>query len=285
MPPKPISNQEQEQQHALGRQPNAFDAPELLNFTTDLQNTFLSTLEEGREGSEMLLVRLMDAPDQRTQRNIVRPTDKVIYFGTDSTFAYTIRKASGGARPHARNSETSFAHNPAARGHYAIPEMLDQWPHDIPIESLDAKVEELNSLQRKGAFEMPPIEVQEALLETYFSLVYPAQRILDKAQCLQDFKSGSASKFLLQCLFFIGTIYCDEAVITANWESRRAAQLLFFSRAKALYDADYEQNRVTVIQGLYLMSFWWGSPTDQKDFTHWLGASIRFAQANGMHRS
>ncbi|KAK5001611.1 hypothetical protein LTR39_006911 [Cryomyces antarcticus] len=42
---------------------------------------------------------------------------------------------------------------------------------------------------------------------------------------------------------------------------------------------------LTIVQSLFLMSFHWTRPTDQKDTWHWLGATISLALTLGMHRS
>jgi len=60
---------------------------------------------------------------------------------------------------------------------------------------------------------------------------------------------------------------------------------MFIKRAKILYDFDQEANSIKVIQALFLMSFWWGGPTEHKDIGHRLGSAITLAQARGLHRS
>jgi hypothetical protein len=54
---------------------------------------------------------------------------------------------------------------------------------------------------------------------------------------------------------------------------------------KDIYDADYETDKITVSQALFLMSFWRAGPLLEKDTRHWLGAAISLAQTKGMHRS
>lgn len=36
--------------------------------------------------------------------------------------------------------------------------------------------------------------------------------------------------------------------------------MTFYKRAKALYDANYEDDRVTIVQALILMGWYWESP-------------------------
>lgn len=52
-----------------------------------------------------------------------------------------------------------------------------------------------------------------------------------------------------------------------------------------LYDFDYESDRVILVQGLLLKTFWYESPDDQKDTWHWMGVAISLAHTIGLHRN
>ena len=240
---------------------------------------------ELNEDSEMLLVRLMDAPEQEDKETVENVAKKVIYFGNNSVWSYTIREACSTSLRRLSSTHSPSTESTVSSMHYKIPETLDQQLHDVLRDDLDIQDEETRLLRKKGALSLPPLDVQKALLDAYFRWIFPIQQILDREQFFRDRQAGRVSTLLLQCLFFVATTCCDESIIRANWGTRRAAQVILFKRAKALYHADYEQDRVAIIQSLFLMSFWWSSPTDEKDFSHWLGSAIRFAQANGMHRS
>lgn len=230
----------------------------------------------------MLLVQLMNSEEHEDIPQSRKVANKVMYFGNDSIWAWTIQKARGGDGQ--QSASPISVGTKSANVHYPVPTTLDDRPHDLPEEG-DLKQEEMDLLRKKGAFSLPPLFVQKALLDAYFRWIFPLQQILDRKKFLDDFEAGRASIVLLQALFFVSTTCCDEDIIKANWGSRRSAQLTLYQRVKALYDADCEQNRVTVIQVLFLMTFWWGSPTEEKDCSHWLAAAVRLAQANGMHRS
>ena len=58
-----------------------------------------------------------------------------------------------------------------------------------------------------------------------------------------------------------------------------------YNHVKDIYDADFETDKVTVSQALFLMSFWRAGPLLEKDTRHWLGAAISLAQTKGMHRA
>ncbi|ETI19939.1 hypothetical protein G647_08954 [Cladophialophora carrionii CBS 160.54] len=237
------------------------------------------------EGSEMLLVRLTDIRDNDQVEPRTKVTNKVVYFGDESIWFYSLREARN-SKSRCSVSPQSFSAQSVDRNiHYKVPQTLDDQPRDVPEDDAGLKQEEIHLLQHKGAFSLPPLGIQRGLLDAYFSWLHPLQPIIDKQQFLCVFNSGQAPIILLQALLFAGTTCCDESVILKYWPSRRSAQAALYKRTKALYDADQEQNRVTIVQVLFLMCFWWGSPTDNKDFSHWLAASIHLAQVMGMHRS
>lgn len=55
--------------------------------------------------------------------------------------------------------------------------------------------------------------------------------------------------------------------------------------AQLLYDFDYESDRLVLVQGLLLKTFWYESPDDQKDTWHWMGVAISLAHTIGLHRN
>ena len=233
----------------------------------------------------MLLVRLTDVPDHEAGDELTKTTNKVVYFGDESIWCDSLRKARSSKARHPASPQSLSAQSVGSNIHYAVPPTLKDQPQDVPPDDLGVKQVEIHLLQKKGAFDLPPPDIQRKLLDAYFFWLYPLQPILEKEQFLNEFHSGEASILLLQALLFAGTTCCDESIILQYWPSRRSAQAALYKRVKALYDADHEQNRVTIVQVLFLMCFWWGSPTDNKDFSHWLAASIHLAQVTGMHRS
>lgn len=266
----------------------AFDDPIQMqpNDARNATSSLWLTNNPVQEGSEMLLVRLLDIRENEDEGTSPKGANKVMYFGNDSIWSYSLQKARRKGSVHSASPQSIREQSDDCNIHYTIPETLGIQPRDLTeADDLIMKQEQLKLLQARGAFTLPPFEVQKELLESYFKWLYPLQPILDKQQFLSDFQAGKASALLLQSLLSVATTCCDESTIQKHWKTRRSAQKLFHKRARALYDADYEQNRVTIVQALFLMTFWWGNPTDVKDFSHWLSTSIHTAQMMGMHRS
>lgn len=52
-----------------------------------------------------------------------------------------------------------------------------------------------------------------------------------------------------------------------------------------MYDFDYEQDRISLIQALLLMTYWYETPDDQKDSHHWMGIAVSLSHTIGLHRN
>lgn len=97
---------------------------------------------------------------------------------------------------------------------------------------------------------------------------------------------NEASLLVLQTIYFIAVSICDDDLLDrVGFTDRYQARRVFYLRAKGLYDADYEKDKVILAAVLFLLGFWWQGPEDQKDTWHWVGCAISLAQTLGMHRS
>ena len=75
----------------------------------------------------------------------------------------------------------------------------------------------------------------------------------------QDAKNPP-SLLLLQAILLAGSRVCTNPQLMDANGSTTPAALTFYKRAKALYDANYEDDRVTIVQALVLMGWYWEGP-------------------------
>ncbi|GAB1193448.1 hypothetical protein APSETT444_002664 [Aspergillus pseudonomiae] len=163
--------------------------------------------------------------------------------------------------------------------HYPIPASIA----DRPDTNHAPRLEEPVSLQE--AFIMPPRNVADQLIQAFFRKLHPAFPVFDRQRFTRLYHQGQASPLVLQTIFFLGfTVGSEELVHTAGYSERATARKTHYLRAKALYDADYENDRMNLVAVLLLFGFWWAGPEDQKDPCHWIGCAIALAQSLGMHR-
>lgn len=143
-------------------------------------------------------------------------------------------------------------------------------------------------LQSQKVFEIPKSHICLALFKTFFEFAAPQYPILDRASFLFQYAipHRPPSWLLLQAVLFMAAGHCDKGLLKeAGFDSRYHARLILFKRTKALYDADHEKDKVTIVQAVFLMSFSWATPLETKDTWHWLGIAINLALTIGMHRS
>ena len=73
------------------------------------------------------------------------------------------------------------------------------------------------------------------------------------------------SLLLLQAILLAGSRVCtNQQLMDANGSTTPAA-MTFYKRAKALYDANYEDDRVTIVQALVLLGWYWEGPEGELD--------------------
>ncbi|KAI1824738.1 fungal-specific transcription factor domain-containing protein [Xylaria intraflava] len=173
------------------------------------------------------------------------------------------------------------------------PEELDFFQKYKFLRPLPPKIapEDVAYLRAKGALSVPSLPLQKALLHAYVEYVYPYNPLLDLHDFLgiidaNDGSRGQISLFLYQAVMFCATAFVsNKALKEAGYASRKAARKVFFSKARLLYDFDYESDRLLLVQGLLLMTYWYETPDDQKDTWHWMGVAISLGHTIGLHRN
>ncbi|EMD95186.1 hypothetical protein COCC4DRAFT_205108 [Bipolaris maydis ATCC 48331] len=155
----------------------------------------------------------------------------------------------------------------------------------VPEWEAERRVARKKALQAEGAFSFPPAEVRKELLEAYFKWFHPHFAILDEDDYWISYNRFEPSALLLQAMLFIGVIHCDESTLKKlGWGNRHRAKWFFYIRAKDIYDATYETDKLVVIQALLLMSFWRAGALLEKDARHWLGTAISLSETRALHR-
>ncbi|KAI0967427.1 fungal-specific transcription factor domain-containing protein [Xylaria arbuscula] len=161
------------------------------------------------------------------------------------------------------------------------------------IRPLPSKLapEDVDYLRAKGALSVPSFAFQRVLLGAYAEYVHPYMPLLDLNDFLctvdtHDGSRGQTSLFLYQAVMFCATAFVSNTALKeAGFASRKLARRAFFYKARLLYDFDYESDRLLLVQGLLLMTYWYETPDDQKDTWHWMGVAISLGHTIGLHRN
>ncbi|EFX06130.1 c6 zinc finger domain containing protein [Grosmannia clavigera kw1407] len=150
--------------------------------------------------------------------------------------------------------------------------------------------EDVVYLHSKGAFTLPDETLQRALLHAYVEFVHPYMPLLELNSFLQVVSSRDGSNGTISLLLYHAVMFAAASFVPAKYlkavgfSRRREARKTFFMKARALYDFDYETDRLTLVQALLLMTYWYETPDDQKDTWHWMGVAVSLAHTIGLHR-
>lgn len=147
---------------------------------------------------------------------------------------------------------------------------------------------EMDILRQRGAFRLPPKSIRDELVEAFFKWVHPVVPAINKTHFMRDYDDPkkTTSIFLLQAIMLAGSCVGGRTCVHGNAESRRDSARTFYNRAKALYNVGFETDRIKMIQGLILMSWFCGTPEAVTENSYfWISAAISVAEGAGLHRS
>ncbi|KAI8237054.1 hypothetical protein K4K57_003269 [Colletotrichum sp. SAR 10_99] len=167
------------------------------------------------------------------------------------------------------------------RVHYPIPaSIIDQSTPNFGLKTPE------DPISLEEALFMPTPEVADQLVRIFFDTTHVAFPVFDRQKFSRLYLQGQASPLVLQTIFLLGfMVGSDDLIRAGGFSDRATARKTYYLRAKALYDADYDADRMNVMACLLLIGFWWAGYDEQKDHCHWVGCATTFAQSMGMHRS
>lgn len=175
-------------------------------------------------------------------------------------------------------------HGTADVVHYPLPENV----RGSRARLTDLDNVEIDILHQRGAFLLPPRVLCDELVESYFKWVAPIVPVINRNRFMKQYRDSKnpPSLLLLQAILLAGSRVCTNPQLMDANGSTTPAALTFYKRAKALYDANYEDDRVTIVQALVLMGWYWEGPEDvTKNVFYWSRVATIVAQGSGMHRS
>ncbi|KAK5630514.1 hypothetical protein RRF57_006229 [Xylaria bambusicola] len=163
--------------------------------------------------------------------------------------------------------------------HYGLPYMVAT--HDLTSQ-------DVAYLRSKGVFSVPSEPVCQALLKAYFYHIHPILPVVDAIEVLTSFRNGGASAInllLLWSMFSVAANHVDKVIVRqAGYQSHKEMKKSMFVRAKCLYDNGCEENRITIIQSVSLLAFWYSDLGERTESWHWMGIAISLSQTLGLNR-
>ena len=125
---------------------------------------------------------------------------------------------------------------------------------------------ELRILHERGAFLLPPRQLCDELVEAFFTWIAPVVPVINRSKFMRRYRDpkNPPSLLLLQAILLAGSRVCTNPQLMDANGSTTPAAMTFYKRAKALFDANYEDDRITIVQSLVLMGWYWEGPEGKK---------------------
>lgn len=149
--------------------------------------------------------------------------------------------------------------------------------------------DDLEFLERKGAFVLPESDIRDEILRCYVSTIHPFMPILDIRAFLtavtNTTKGDRISLLLFQAVMFAGLSALDPQFIQRmGFKTTKDARQVFFTRVRLLHDLDVEPEGKSMLQTLLLMSLWYGGRHERRTTWYYTGLALSLAQSMGLHR-
>lgn len=145
---------------------------------------------------------------------------------------------------------------------------------------------QMEILRLRGAFHLPEKSLCDDLVKDFFEIVHPMEPIIDKTLFLKEYEDGSVSLLLLQAVLLGASRVSLNPLILDGEGSNYLTSSTFYQRAKALYDAGFENDEVAIVQSLLLFSrFWDGIEDITGNAFYWTHVAVSVAQGYGFHRN
>ena len=172
----------------------------------------------------------------------IKEAGRVAYLGESSNLSLLVKD---------RHGTTDVVH-------YPLPENI----RGANARLTEPDQMEIDILQQRGAFLLPPKGLCDELVDSFFQWVAPVVPVINKSRFMRRYKDpkNPPSVLLLQAIFLAGSRVCTNPRLMDASGSTTPAAMTFYKRAKALFEANYEDDRITIVQSLLLMGWYWEGP-------------------------
>ena len=171
----------------------------------------------------------------------IKEAGRVAYLGESSNLSLLV---------HDRHGTTDVVH-------YPLPDTIKGAGRPSALDDMEIEI-----LHQRGAFLLPPRALCDELVAAYFRWVAPVMPVISRSRFMRRYgdPKNPPSLLLLQAILLAGSRVCTNPQLMDPNGSTAPATMTFYKRAKALFDANYEEDRVTIVQALVLMGWYWEGP-------------------------
>lgn len=197
---------------------------------------------------------------------------KLVLFGEPSplTFALQLRRDMNSGL-HDTNQRVLNSDSLAVVQENVHPKHLR--PHDIEC------------LKAKGAFISPESESLAEMINVFLERFYPLYSVVNPTDLRKAQQERKLPWILLHSICFIAMTFCEPATIyKAGFGSRAEARQIYYDRAKALFDLNYENSKILLVKVAILLSFKGPQMDCYWNPCSWIEVGVTMAVALGLHR-
>lgn len=141
-------------------------------------------------------------------------------------------------------------------------------PHPPDLDPLEIEI-----LDRRDAFSLPPKETCDTLVKIFFDWIAPILPVVNRQDFMRKYHSPDRLGppiLLLQAMLMVAARFMANQQSSNGWA---VSPRVFYKKAKALYNAGYERDPVTILQAVILLGIYWDGP-DGESFDEAYGIGV-----------
>jgi hypothetical protein len=144
---------------------------------------------------------------------------------------------------------------------------------------------EIDCLKAKGAFDCPEPALLSNMIHVFLDRFYPYYPVVNPGDLLRAHEERKIPWVLLHSICFIAMTFGDLGLVyRAGFTSRRSARRLYYHRAKALFDFNYENNKIILLKVAIMLSFHGPQMDCYWNPSSWIEVGVTVGVSLGLHR-
>lgn len=142
-------------------------------------------------------------------------------------------------------------------------------------------------VRAQGAFLLPSTELQDHLIDLYFKYVHPFIPVINRNEFMKEYRENRDKPSLMvrQAIFCVSSRLSDHPDLCSLSGSSGRSAIIFYRRAKALFDVRFDGSIESSITTAIILSLAVDNPLhmDQNGY-YWVRVALAQANGIGLHR-
>ncbi|KAL4885471.1 hypothetical protein BJY04DRAFT_214269 [Aspergillus karnatakaensis] len=165
---------------------------------------------------------------------------KLVLFGEPSPLTFALQL---------RPDRNAGLHDPSERVDSLVVVEENIHPKHLAAHDIDL-------LKAKGAFIYPSTEIMDEMITIFLDRFYPIYSVVNPIDLRKAQQERKLPWILLHSVCFIAVTFGELSIAyKAGFASRAQARRVYYNRAKALFDLNYDNNKLILVKVAILLSF------------------------------